>query len=73
MLKVLFFTPTGICLFKDNNRHSRTMCEISSQLTRQWAGTIIVDFEQISHILFHIYGVSIIDFEQLNTSWENAP
>ena len=31
------------------------------------SGVFIINFEQISHIIF---AVSIVDFEQVNTSWE---
>ena len=58
----LFFTfisPCGNDMFKVNNRNSRTMCEICSNLTiktlerRQLrlSGVFIVNFEHISHLV----------------------
>ena len=52
-------SPAGICLFKVNNRNTRTSCEICSKLTintpkrRQWrrSGVFIVNFEHISHLV----------------------
>ena len=51
--------PTGNCMFKVNNRNTRTRCEICSKLTiktpelRQWrsSGVFIVNFEHISHLV----------------------
>ena len=51
--------PTGIYLFKVNNRNTRTRYEICSKLTvktperRQWLrpGVFIVNFEHMSHFL----------------------
>ena len=48
-----------ICLFKVNNRNTRTSCEICPKLTiktpqrRQWrrSGDFIVNFEHISHLV----------------------
>ena len=52
-------TTTGIYLFKVNNGHTRTMCQICSELTikkrerRQWrrSGVFNVNYEQISQIV----------------------
>ena len=51
--------PAGNCMFKVNNRNTRTRCEICSKLTikiperRQWrhSGIFIVNFEHISHLV----------------------
>ena len=51
--------PAGIYLFKVNSENTRTLCEISSKLTKkitQWrhwnrSGAFTVNFEQISHIV----------------------
>ena len=52
-------SPSGIYLFKVNNRNTRTRCEICSKLTintperRHWrrSGVFIVNFEHISHLV----------------------
>ena len=62
----------SINMFKVNNRNNRTRCEKWSTLTikapqqHQWrrSGVFIVNFEHISHL------VSIVNFEQVNASWE---
>ena len=54
-----------------NNRNTRTMCEICSELTikipeqPQWrrSGIFIVKFQHISHLLLVFF---IVNFEQLN-------
>ena len=51
--------PTGNCMFKANNRNTRTRCEIYPKLTitlperRHWrrCGIFIVNFEHISHLV----------------------
>ena len=51
--------PVGIYLFNDNNRNTRTRCEICSMLTMktpercQWrrSGVFILNFELISHLV----------------------
>ena len=51
--------PVGICLFKGNNKSTRTRCEICLNLTiktpdrRHWRrfGVSIVNFEHISHLV----------------------
>ena len=51
--------PIDIYMFKVNNRHTRTRCEICSKLTiktperRHWrhSGVFIVNFEHISHFV----------------------
>ena len=51
--------PAGNCMFKVNNRHTRTRSEICSKLTiktpqrRQWrrSGVFIVNYEHISHLV----------------------
>ena len=53
------FNPAGSYMFKDNNRNTRTRCEMCSKLTiktperRQWhrSGVFIVNFEHISHLV----------------------
>ena len=65
----------GNCMFKVNNRNTRTRCEICSKLTiktperRQWrrSGFFIVNFEHISHT--PCSSVSIVNFEQVNAGW----
>ena len=50
--------PVGICIFKVNNRNTRTRCETCSKLTiktperRHWrhSGVFIVNFEHISNL-----------------------
>ena len=49
-------TQAGIYLLKNNNRNTRTRCEICSKLTiktseRRWPGVFIVNFEHISHLV----------------------
>ena len=68
-----YFSPASIYLFKVSNNNTWAMCEISSKLTintleqRQWlrSDVFILSFEHISHCS----GVSIVNFEQLNTDW----
>ena len=51
--------PTGNCMFKVNNRNTRTRCETCSKLTiktperRHWSrfGVFIVNLEHISHLV----------------------
>ena len=51
--------PAGNCMFKVNNRNTRTWCEICSKLTikiperRHWrrSGIFIVNLEHISHLV----------------------
>ena len=67
-----------IYLFKVNDRNTIRRCEICSKLTikildwHQWhrSGVFIVDFEHISHV-FHFFIVSIVNFKQVNVSWES--
>ena len=62
--------PVGNCMFRINNRNTRTRCEICSKLTIKtpaWhecrlSGVFIVDFEHISLCS----RVSIVNFEQVN-------
>ena len=62
-------------LFKVNNRNTRKRCEICPKLTiktpkrryRRRSGMFIVNFEHIVHLF---KSVSVVDFEQLNASWE---
>ena len=66
-------------MFKVNNRDIRTRCEIRSKLTiktserRRWRRSVlfIVNFEHILHssILPIYFSVSIVNLEQVNTSW----
>ena len=68
----------NIYLFKVNNRDFRERWEICSELTikiserRQWRrfGVFIVNFEHISHFFS---SVSIVDYKQLNVSWDCLP
>ena len=56
---LLYNFPAGDCMFKINNRNTRTRCETCSNLTiktpeqRQWlcSGVFIVKFEHISHLV----------------------
>ena len=60
-IRTIDYNPTGIYLFKVNNRNTRTMCEICSKLTIktpewQWLhiidqNDIIVNLEKISNIV----------------------
>ena len=42
------------------------------EVSRQWrrSGVFIVNFEHISHPFSSVY---IVDFEQVNVSWESFP
>ena len=70
--------PAGKYMFKLNNRNTRTRCEIFSKLTintserRHWRrfGSLIVNFEHISHLVLVF---SIVNFEQVNAGWGNGP
>ena len=69
-------SPANIYLFKINIGNTRIMYEICSKLAiktperRQWrrSGVFMINFEQVS--LF--FGVSIIDFEQINACWDTT-
>ena len=52
---------TGIYLLKVNNRTTRTKCEICSKLT--------IKTSERRHRHTSSYGVSIVNFEQLNADW----
>ena len=57
--KMCFSIPAGNCMFKVNNRNTRTRCEICSKLTIKTperrhlhrSGVFIVNFEHISHLV----------------------
>ena len=57
--------PANIYLFKVNNGNTRTKCEICSKLTiktlgqrkRHRCGVFIIDFEQISHIVWLMFSL----------------
>ena len=59
LVKHLRIFPTGIYMFKVNNRNTRTRCEICLKLTkkipeqRQWrrSGVFIVNFKHTSHLV----------------------
>ena len=57
-VSLLWRYPVGNCMFKFNNRNTRTRYEICSKLTIKTP----VNFKRISH-------VSIVNFEQVNASW----
>ena len=65
----------GNYMFKTNDRNTRIRCEICSKLTIQipeqcqwrYSGIFIVNFEHISTCS----SVSIVNFEQVNASWES--
>ena len=71
-----FPIPAGNYMFKDNDRNTRTRCEICSKLTvkipkrRHWRRSVvfIVNFEHISHFVL----VSIVNFEQVNVGWVSS-
>ena len=60
---IWFVFPSGIYLFKFNNRNIRTMCEICSKLTvktpelRHWprSGVLIVNFERFNTLFWYFY------------------
>ena len=64
-------------MFKVNNKNTGKRYEIFSKLTvktpeqLQWrrSGVFIVD---IKHVLTPFSSVSIVDFEQVNVSWEHG-
>ena len=48
--------PAGNCMFEDNNRNTRTTCEICSKLTKKTSERrhfdgFVVNFEHISHLI----------------------
>ena len=49
------FLPSGICMFKFNNRNTRTRCEICSKsiikTPERRSGIFNVDFEHVSHLV----------------------
>ena len=52
-MQLKHINPAGNCMFKVNNRNTRTRCEICSKLTiKTWCyGVFIVNFEHISHLV----------------------
>ena len=57
-----FRSPGGIYLFKSNNRNTRIMCKISSNLTiktPEWQVDVFVLV-----FLSHFFNVSMVDYEQ---------
>ena len=67
--------PVSNCIFKVNNRDTRTKCEICSKLTiktperRYWrrSGVFIVNCEHVSHLVNFVN--SIVNFELVNVHW----
>ena len=59
--------PSNTYLFKVSDRNTRKRCEISSKLTIKTLVFILLPFE---HIFASFSDVSIVDFEQVNFSWE---
>ena len=70
---IVYFQDLSIYLFKVSNGNARAACKICSKLTneRHHSGVFIVNFEKISHIC-DWSAVSIVDFKQVNASWECA-
>ena len=62
---LILIIPAKIYLFKVNNRNTRRKCKICSKLTiktperHHWCRSYFTPFSR----------VSIVDFEQVNTSW----
>ena len=73
MLTLLTFA----CLKSTNNTDTRKRCEICSKLKIYTlelrdcgcSGVFLVNFEHILHLFL---SVSIVDFEQVNVSWESG-
>ena len=69
----LKLVPAGSYMFKVNHRNTGTRCEICSKLTlktpeRRRRSVVFIDnFEHISHLCS---SVSIVNFEQVNATWE---
>ena len=57
-------------MFKFSNGNTRKICKFCSKLTIEiycpGSGVFIVNFEHISQI---VQGVSMVNFEQVDTSW----
>ena len=64
----LFF-PAGIYLFKVKNRNTRIMCETSSKLAIKTPQRRHVNYKETKTDFTHCFGVSIVDFEQINAAW----
>ena len=69
--------PGKIYFFKVSNRNTRKKCEICSKLTikkpqqRQWRGSGVFIVNSKDNYFTHFSSVSIVDFEQVNVSWDN--
>ena len=73
----LIMISTIIYLFKVNNRNTRKRFEICLKLTiktperRQWLRSVVFYCELWTYNIFHTFSrVSIVDFEQVNLSWD---
>ena len=80
IILVSFVLPSGaiktsnlanIYLCTANNRNTRKRCEICSELTIKTPErhVFIVNFEHISHLFLVLL---LVDFEQVNVSWERC-
>ena len=64
--------PANIYVFKVNNRNTRTRCEIYSKLTIKTPKTSFCCFySKLWTYSTPFSSVSIVDFEQVNVSWDN--
>ena len=67
--------PADIYLFKVNYRSTRKRCEICPKLTKKQQNDVrdvIFLFWLLTLNIFHFFsGVSIIDSEQINVSWDS--
>ena len=65
--------PVGNCMFKFNNRNTRTRCEICSKSTIKTQERRLVSFWCLYCWLWTdftpCYSVSIVNFEQVNAGW----
>ena len=54
-LKLSNYVPTDNCMFNNNNKNTRTRCEVCSKLTKKTpercSGVFIVNYEHISHFV----------------------
>ena len=71
-MEVIINIPAIIYFFKNNNRITGKRCEICSKLTINIRTTSFWCFYRWLLNLFHtFFCVSVVDFEQVNVSWNN--
>ena len=70
----IIIISAGIYLFKVNNKNNRTICEICSKLiiktSEHVIDAVLVPLLLSLNKFYTLFGVSIVDFEQVNADWD---